>query len=241
MFCVLFSLTSIMHLILSFMFYLSLEEKFYSFFSFIIFNILSAIFSAQTFAINYIGYRIWLMSTNYLKYKFREINQKIELNLKNRNIILLMYAIKEHNYMEVMTKKLNYTFRMVIFIIYYVSTISFQLLVYNTHHKDSKPLARIIAGFLFITSFWGIVVMNAMSTGVIRSAHMSYPVLYKTISKGIRMHFRHRWKLLSFIEKLSGPPIGFYCYDLFPMNSYEFYQYLCIAGSNYLLIMSMFG
>ena len=46
-----------------------------------------------------------------------------------------------------------------------------------------------------------------------------------------RLTFRQRWKLLAFIEKLSGRPIGFYCYDLFPMNNYEFYK--CLEQRKY--------
>ena len=42
--------------------------------------------------------------------------------------------------------------------------------------------------------------------------------------------------LLTFI----GPAIGYYCLDLFPMNSYEFYQFLAIACNNYLLLITMF-
>ena len=53
------------------------------------------------------------------------------------------------------------------------------------------------------------------------------------------MSIKQRLKLLSFIEKLSGREIGFYCYDLFPMNNYEFYQYLYICGSNYFLFLSL--
>ena len=163
------------------------------------------------------------------------------MSLKYSNINLLMYSIKEHNYVEILTKRFNVFFRMITFVIYYIATIGFQLILFISHHKNSNFLGKTITGFIFFSCFWAVLSMNLMSTGVIRSAHKSYPKLYKMISKGIRMSFRQRWKLLSFIEKLSGPPIGFYCYDLFPMDSYEFYQYVCIAGCNYFLIMGFFN
>ena len=229
-----------LHFIFTLIYYLSLEEKFYSFIRFIISNILWVIFSQQCFAIVWIGFTIWYMATTYLKYKFREINYKIEISLKYKDINLLMNAIKEHNYVEILTKKFNLWFRIMTFIIYYFVTIGFQLVLHITHHKDSHILAKLSAGFIFFSCFWATLLQNLMSTGVIRSAHKPYPKLYKMIGKRIRMRFSQRWKLLSFIEKLSGPPIGFYCYDLFPMNNYEFYQYVCIAGSNYILIMGFF-
>ena len=238
-FYVLVSFFSGMHLIYSIVYYSTLEEKMYSFISLIICNILSLIFLIQCFGIVWLGFTIWF--TYYLKYKFNEINHKIELSLKYSNIKLLLYAMKEHNYVEILTKKCNHFFRMITFIIYYIATIGFQLLLYCSHHKESTLIGRITSGYDFLTCFWAVLLMNVMSTGVIGSAHKSYSTLFSIITNNrFRMRFRQRWKLLSFMEKLSGPEIGFYCYDLFPMNSYEFYEYIYIAGSNYFLIMSLF-
>ena len=224
------SLFSLIYLFLSLVFYLTLEEKFYSFIRLLLINILWAIHMVQSFAIIWIGFTIWYMASNYLKYKYREINDKIELSLKYKNINLLMTAIKEHNYVEILTKRWNHFFRVMTFIIYYMATIAYQLSLYMTHHKDTGVIGRTFAMILFMTCFSAMILMNAMSAGVISSAHKSYSRIHPILNK--RMSFRQRWKILSFIEKLSGPPIGFYCYDLFPMNSYEFYQYLSIAGCN---------
>ena len=231
---------STFHFIFTFRIYLSLEEKLYSFLGFVIINIFWLIFSHLCFAIVWVGFTIWYIATVYLKYKFREITAKIEISLKYSDINLLMNAIKEHNYVEILTKRLNLWFRMITFIIYYIATIGFQLILFIFLHNDSNFWGKLITGFIFLSCFWAVLMMNFMSTGITRSAHKSYPKLYNMITKGIRIRFRQRWKILSFIEKLSGPPIGFYCYDLFPMNSYEFYQYLYIAGSNYFLIMDFF-
>ena len=241
-FYALVSVISGIHLISSIVYYLTLEEKVYSFISLIVCNILALIILIQGFAIFWLGFTMWFMATNYLKYKYNEINDKIELSLKYSNINLLLNAIKEHNFVEILTKKLNHFFRMITFIIYYIGTVAFQLLVYISHHKESKPIGRFAAGFLCINTFWALLLMNGMSTVVTRSAHKSYSTLFSIITNNrIRMTFRQRSKLSSFMEKLSGPEIGFYCYDLFPMNSYEFYEYLCISGSNYFLIMSLFN
>ena len=240
-FYALVSVFSGLHFIYSIVHYLTLEEKMYSFISLIVCNILAVIFLVQSFATCWLGFTVWFMATNYLKYKYNEINDKIELSLKYSNIKLLLNAIKEHNYVEILTKKDNQFFRMITFIIYYIATIGFQLFLFCSHHKESTLIGRFSTGFVFITCFWALLLMNAMSTGVIRSAHKSYSKLFSIITNNrIRMRFRQRWKLLSFMEKLSGPEIGFYCYNLFAMNSYEFYEYIYIAGSNYFLIMSLF-
>ena len=73
-------------------------------------------------------------------------------------------------------------------------------------------------------------------------AHHAYSNLFTIlVNKNIRMNYKQRLKLMSFMEKLSGPQIGFYCYDLFAMNSNGFYEYITIYVSNYLLIISLFS
>ena len=48
-----------------------------------------------------------------------------------------------------------------------------------------------------------------------------------------------RLKLVNFVEALSEREIGFYCYDMFPMNNYGFYQYLYFTGITYFLILDL--
>ena len=210
--------------------------------SFIFFNFIFLIHSIQCFGYVWVGFTMWFMSTLYLKYKFNEINEKIELSLKYSNINLLMNAIHEHNYVEIMTKKFNHFFRMITFIIYYIATIGFQIFLFAVHYKDSTFLGRFFTAFIFGSCFWAVVLMNVMSISVSNASKRPYSKLYSFYKRNeFRIIFRQRWKILSFVEKLSGPEIGYYCYDLFPMNNWEFYQYLYIAGSNYILIMNLFN
>ena len=65
------------------------------------------------------GLFLWISSTQYLKYKFEEINTKIELSLKQMNIRLLMNAIHEHNYVERLTRDINDLFSRIIFFMHY--------------------------------------------------------------------------------------------------------------------------
>ena len=127
------------------------------------------------------------------------------------------------------------------FVLYYMATPGFQVVLFGTHKSDTSPLGRFAYVLLVVFCFTAILYMNVMCTWVSRAAHKSYPILYRLILHMDRRYpLRHRLRVQSFIERLSGPEITFYCYDMFPMNSYEFYQFVCIAGSNYFLIMSLF-
>ena len=49
--------------------------------------------------------------------------------------------------------------------------------------------------------------------------------------------FELKFNVLSLIERLAGPTIGIYCFDLFPFTNYEFYQYISAAISLYMLLL----
>ena len=188
---------------------------------------------------------MWFFTTSYTKHKFNEINKKISLGIKYSNLRLLMIAFREHNYIEIKVKQLNHFFRIITFLIYYIGTIVGQIFLYITHHKDTTPIIRLVYTIISVALLFILLIFNLMSVSLSNSAHKSYSQLfcmdYKKLKIKNRLTFRQRWKLLAFIEKLSGPTIGYYCLDLFPLNSYELYQYLYIAGCNYFLIMNFFG
>ena len=195
-------------------------------------HLFSALCSAVMFA---------MVSTEYFKYKFNEINDKIELSLKQLNIGLLMNAIVEHNYMERLIRHINDLFRAWIFIIYYIMTFAVEMFLYVSHKEDVLLIGRIVAILILIIFVVFISYLTMIASMATSAAHRPYSRCYSILlSKRIRLTFQQRLKLLSFTEKLSGPDIGFYCYDLFPVNSYELYQYICISGVNYFLIMSLF-
>ena len=233
------------HLIYTLIFYSKLEEKLFSAIYLIIANILWTIFSIQVFCMFECGITVWFFTTSYTKYKFNEINKKILLGIKYSNLRLLMIAFREHNYIEIKVKQLNHFFRIITFLIYYIGTIVGQILLFITHHKDTTLILRLGCIIYSVALLFTLLILNLMSVSLSNSANKSYSQLfcmdYKKLKIKNRLTFRQRWKLLAFIEKLSGPTIGFYCYDLFPMNSYELYQYLYIAGCNYFLIMNFFG
>ena len=210
----------------------------------IFWSIVLVIFCQQVFGVLWWGIVLRYGSTLYLKYKFNEVNEKIAKITENPKMFdsfSLLIIMREHSYIETITKHFNHNLRGAIFALYYIGTPGFQIALYGTHHKDIHFYARIFALFITVTCFVAIIYVNLMSTWVSKAAHKSYSVINSYIChRKERMSLLHRMKILSFIEHLSGPEIGFYCYDLFPMNNYEFYQYLYICGSNYFLIMSFF-
>ena len=81
---------------------------------------------------------------------------------------------------------------------------------------------------LSMTVICSIFVANYLVTIIGREAHRSYAVLNSLIVRK-RLSGRIKLKVLGLIERLSGPVIGVYCYDLFPLTNYEFYFFVLIV------------
>ena len=152
-----------------------------------------------------------------------------------------MAAIVEHHYWEIQTKRFNHFFRCISFIIYYPGTIAMQLVLYMSYHSDSNVLSRILMIILIFVGPSLIFYTNVMSTWIAKAAHKPLALVLSYMSSRRRvLSVRDRLRVQAFIERLCGPAIGYYCYDLFPMNSHAFAQYLIISCANYLLIITLF-
>ena len=53
------------------------------------------------------------------------------------------------------------------------------------------------------------------------------------------MSIRKKLKFERFIERLSGPEIGFYCFNLFPINPYNFSDYVLDSMASYFLVIDL--
>ncbi len=69
-----------------------------------------------------------------------------------------------------------------------------------------------------------VFIANYISSSLSSSAHDFISHLYAFLSNK-RFSVQHRLKISAFVEKLCGPVIGYYFYDLFPFTNYEFYEY----------------
>ena len=210
----------------------------------IFWSIIAVIFCLQIFGTLWLGAVLWYASTYYLKLKFNEVYYKMVSLEKSRNLfssVALVMTFKEHNYLMKITEDFNHLFKFIIFYFYFIATPGFQIGVYGTHHSATHLYVRIFGVFIFIISFTNVFVMNFMNVWICKTSKKPYSVLFSFISRSkTPIPLENRMKINSFIEHLSGHEIGFYCYDLFPMNYYEFYQYIYIFGLNYILIMNLF-
>ena len=124
--------------------------------SIIFWTILLFVYLVELFVTLCLGCVSATLSTLYLKYRFQEINEKIDLSLKLKSPVLLMIAITEHNINSKQTKNLNQFFGLIVFILYFMVTPPLMLLLYLIHAEDTYYYTRFVAAAVFILVFLGV-------------------------------------------------------------------------------------
>ena len=200
----------------------------------LIINILLSIYSISLTAFILV---IWYLINSFLDTKFNKINKTILFSVKTGDTPKLLDCIKQHNCVTIFTQKMNSFFNTFIFIAYYFGTPSLLLVLYNTHEKSSILYVRIVCLVIFLSEFSLIFLINYMSAKFSKSAQKTIRLFYTFLNRNW-ISLRDRLEIQLFIERLYGPPIGFYCLDLFPMNNYEFYQFVSVTFTNYFLVIS---
>ena len=192
-----------------------------------------------SWAMIYSGANIYVFCVFYLKYAFNTIEDNIKLCLKCRNSKLVIKAIEEHRIAEQMCKDFNEFFKMINFIIYFILSPSNMLNIRLIFNENSPALGRLTGLCVFIVAYTLAFTLILINSQIIRSAHRPRKYFYGYLNrKGLP--FKTRTKIMTFMEWLCGPDIGFYCMDWFPLNSFEFYKYCAFCVSFYIMVSGFF-
>ena len=171
----------------------------------------------------------------YVKYAFNTIEDDIKLCLKCRNSKLVIKAINKHRIAVKMCEDMNDFFKTTNFILYFMASPCNMTNMYFITDENNPMNLRIIAAFVSIISYSIVVSLILINTQITESAHRPRKYLYRYLDNN-SLPFKRRMKIMAFIEILSGQEIGFYCWDWFPLNTFEFYQYCAFCVSFYLMV-----
>jgi hypothetical protein len=189
-----------------------------------------------------------------------QINHKFMIS-SNKNAIERMTIdriksfIREHNQVYQIHEKNHQLIRLLLFVLYYFFTPVLNILIlmsiFSEANEDSNQMSVLIFR-LSITSgsILAVIVFfifTYSSTSLLRSAHAQHHMLYsfmatqKNTNRSNLILYKLKamsfLKIMSFLEFLSGPPITVYCYNLFPLTSYELYIFYYNIASNFLLLL----
>ena len=205
--------------------------------SIIFFNIILIFFVMQFFGLIFIAIILCLFTILYIRYKFYEISDKLILCLRFKLYAHLQF-ISQHNQICNLIHDINQVYKLFIFILYYFANPTLMVLFKISQRDNLNLMGKIFNSIVFIVIFGGCIVANLFSSRVSKASILPLKHLHRFMAEN-RLTIKQRLKTMEMIERLSGPDIGFYCYDLFPMNSYEFYIYVANCCKNYILINSL--
>ena len=183
------------------------------------------------------GIVVWFPFLDYLKYQFREINELIEISVKNKNTNSLLNAILRHKLVEQTVHELNQMYNKMIFILFLASVPAIDIAVYMIHRGDTSIIVKLISLGVGLTAINSVFALNYMCAQIIRTAHKSRPLLYSFLIQN-KLSFNQKLKIQHFLEHLSGADIDFYCLDLFPMNSARFSEFFIQVFIKYFLLIN---
>ena len=193
----------------------------YTLISIIFFNFCLIFFFIQLFDLVSLGVTNCVFIVFYLRYKFREINDRFLLCLRLKNFSHLQ-IIAEHNQICKLTHDINQLFKMFLFVLYYMGSPALMVAIKVGEQTDLVQVKLTIAAIIIVV-FGGISVGNLMISLISKASILPLKYLHRYMAEN-QLPTKQRLKTMEMIERLCGPDIGFYCYDLFPMNSYEFYE-----------------
>jgi hypothetical protein len=228
------------------LFYIGIIIKayFYSDFEFsIIISILNTILTLvwinHNFAVIWAVFVFFYIVSLHLKYSFRQIKDMMKQNIRYENSVLIIDKIHKHDYYSKLTLDWNQHFKYMLFIVYFLTPPLLNIIL-NYAIFEVDIYLRIFCGFMIFNFYYIILIANYICSSLSSSAHDFTSDLYSFLSnKRIIIPVQHRLKISAFAEKLCGPVIGYYCYDVFHYTSYTFYEYISIVSCNYILMSNL--
>ena len=176
-----------------------------------------------------------------LKYHFQQLNQEMNQQLKLKNYVQLASLLSHHVELENETKQLNEEIKYHFYSLYKCVKPSFNIFVCLLFMDDTVFEMRVVISLTLISLVFVLYVISDQCSSVITSAHRSKSVFYSClITREHEIPLKLKLKFLQFVEYLSGPEIGFYCFDLFAVTRFNFADYVLDSMASYFLIVNLF-
>ena len=204
------------------------------------FSICMFIWMIQFYCVVCAGCVIWSIPVFYFKFKFKEIDESIRCYVTTKNQLFLLNAISHHNTIAMQVKGIDDIFKYIVFVLYYLGSPALMMLVCVVQIEETIPIARPICAFIVVMVYFVVFYLNLISAQISHAAAKPRNSLFRYLIDN-QMPIRLRLRIYHFIEKLSASDICFHCWNIFPMNSYTFYQYIAGCVCTYILINNLYN
>ncbi len=137
----------------------------------------------------------------------------------------MAFIINDHNFCCQISSRIDEKMKILIAIYYYVSVPFMGLLLICVLLDEINANIRFVLLVFLINSCLVLLYLAYAMSLVPIAAISPYQRLNSIITRKT-VNINLKLKVFQLIEKLSGPVIGFYCYEFFPFTNYEIYIYV---------------
>ena len=160
--------------------------------------------------------------------------------MKNKNNNKIVSLLSFHISLEIETKQLNKEIKYHFYFLYKCVKPAFNIFVCLLFMDSTILVMRVVVTLALIAIAFVLYMISYQCSSVTTAAHKSQFTFYSILLlRDNKIPLKFKLKFLRFIERLSGPEIGFSCSDLFTINSYNFADYVLDSMYSYFLIINL--
>ena len=204
------------------------------------FSVCMFIWMIQFYCLVCTGCIVWTIPVFYFKYKFNEIDELIGCCINSKDHVSLMNAISQHHSIALQVNAMNDVYKYIVFVLYYIGSPALIMLVFMGQIDETIAIARPVCALIVLSVFFVVFFLNLISAQISHSAAKPRNSLITHLSDK-QMSIGIRIEISEFIVKLSRNDIGIYCWNIFLMNNYAFYQYITGCVCTYILICNLYN
>ena len=165
------------------------------------------------------GGSFWCICMLNLRYHFIQLDNEIRMSIKQCNINKTSQLIVHHKQIELETYWLNKEFQLHFYVVYKFLKPVLNLFIFVTHAPGVDLMMRLFCIMVSTAVIYIKTMLSYLASSVMTAAHRPRTAVYSSImTRDNKMSMKAKLKIIGFTERLSGPEIGFSCYDLFPIN-----------------------
>ncbi len=150
----------------------------------------------------------------------------------------MQHIIYKHYICSEITSQINGYINCLTFIYYYFSIPLANLIVLMIISKQIEPTFRMFLISSFMMYALVLTVPFYCLSSIQSAAHNPRDRLFSIMARK-DIELKLKFKVLGLIEKLSGPVIGIYCFNLFPFSNYEMVLFYVNCVKNFMLFITL--
>lgn len=199
-------------------------------------------FCYDFFATFIVAISLEVISAVFFILQFKQISQEFRYVCRVKAVINRFETlVKHHNSVIVEVERFNAEMKYYLYVLIKLVKPAFNTFIYLLFDPLSEWHFQVFVGLMVVGIAVSLTVTTHLFASISHWAHkplfFSYSLLLSRDFSDEKIPLRIRVKIMRFIERLSGRVIGIYCYDLFPLTTYEFTDYILDSMVSFLLVV----